>query len=181
MIYALIENNVVVKYPASDYDMKRANPSVSFPANITDELRSNFGMLPILPTEVPAFNPLTHRMVEVNPKLLDGVWTQSYAPVELSVEEAAIAETNLVDSYIAKMEELFDNKAAERRYHDRYTCSLRAGYPGPFQAEGTAFAQWMDACNMTAYGIMAAVKGGQRSMPTVEEFLSELPTLTWPN
>ena len=83
-------------------------------------------------------------------------------------------------AYIKAMEAMFDAKAAERRYASRMTCTARAGYAGPFQAEATAFAIWMDTCNMAAYGVMAQVKGGQRAQPTIAELLALLPTLTWP-
>jgi len=70
--------------------------------------------------------------------------------------------------------------AGERSYDDRFTCSLRAGYPGPFQAEGQAFAAWMDDCNMLAYQIMADVKKGLRPIPTEAELIAELPVIVWP-
>jgi len=82
--------------------------------------------------------------------------------------------------YIDALEKMFDTKAAERRYSSRLTCTLRAGYPGPFRAEGQAFALWMDTCNMTAYGIMNQFMTGQIPQPTVAEVLAAMPSLTWP-
>lgn len=82
--------------------------------------------------------------------------------------------------YIAALEDMFDAKAAERRYASRMTCTARAGYAGPFQEEATAFAIWMDTCNMTAYGVMAQVLSGHRAQPTLAELLDLMPTLTWP-
>ena len=58
-----------------------------------------------------------------------------------------------------------DATARERRYDNRITCALRAGYPGPFQAEGIAFASWMDQCNALAYQLLAEVVAGTRPMP----------------
>jgi len=74
----------------------------------------------------------------------------------------------------------YDAKAKEKRYDNRLTCALRAGYAGPFQAEGQAFAQWMDTCNAYAYGVMAEVVQGTRPLPTIDDLLAELPVLTWP-
>lgn len=82
--------------------------------------------------------------------------------------------------YISAMEEHYDTKAQERRYDNRLTCAIRAGYAGPFQAEGTAFAIWMDTCNALGYQIMAAVMTGARTPPTIGELISELPALMWP-
>ena len=74
-----------------------------------------------------------------------------------------------------------DAKAQERRYTDRFTCALRAGYPGPFQAEGAAFASWMDACNAYAYQLLVQVQAGTRPPPaSVAAFVEELPDLVWP-
>jgi hypothetical protein len=82
---------------------------------------------------------------------------------------------------ITAMEALFDKTAQSKRYHNRLTCALRAGYPGPFQAEGIAFATWMDSCNAVAYQMQAEIKAGTRTMPTtIEEALSFLPAIVWP-
>jgi hypothetical protein len=91
--------------------------------------------------------------------------------------EKQAAVQKVFDDALVKM---FDAKAAERNYESWRTVTLRAGYAGPFQAEGTAFGSWMDACNVYCYGVMAAVKNQQRMPPTVAQLLAELPTLTWP-
>ena len=75
-----------------------------------------------------------------------------------------------------------DEKKIEqaKKYDNRLTCTLRAGYAGPFQSEGLAFATWMDACNAHGYTEMEKVMTGQHPMPTVEELIAELPTPPWP-
>lgn len=85
-----------------------------------------------------------------------------------------------VAEYIAAMETMFDNKAKERHYDSRYTCALRAGYLGPFQAEGEAFAIWMDTCNAKCFQILDEVQSGVRSAPGIAELLAELPEMVWP-
>jgi hypothetical protein len=82
--------------------------------------------------------------------------------------------------YIGALESHYDATAQSRRYDSRLTCALRAGYPGPFQAEGLAFAIWMDECNAYAYGQMALVQGGGRAQPTPEGLVAELPPIAWP-
>jgi hypothetical protein len=77
--------------------------------------------------------------------------------------------------------EHLDSVAQARRYDSRVTCALRAGYPGPFQAEGQAFALWMDQCNAYGYQRLAAVQAGQQLPPeSVAAFLAELPPMVWP-
>ncbi len=89
-------------------------------------------------------------------------------------------QEELLAPYTSAMDELFNSTAQAKRYDSRVTCALRAGYPGPFHAEGLAFAQWMDACNALGYQLMAEVLGGQRPLPTVAEFLALLPAMEWP-
>lgn len=86
----------------------------------------------------------------------------------------------VVADFDAKLLALFDEKAAEKRYDNRITCALRAGYSGPFQADGVAFAQWMDDCNAHCYRVWDDVISGLRTTPTWAELLAELPTLAWP-
>lgn len=93
-----------------------------------------------------------------------------------SNETAAIPQL----MYISALETMYDAKAQERFYDDRYTCALRAGYVGPFQAEATAFAVWMDSCNLKAYGLLAQVLAGEIKQPTIAEVLAQMPELVWP-
>ena len=75
-----------------------------------------------------------------------------------------------------------DATARERRYDNRVTCALRAGYPGPFQAEGITFAAWMDQCNALAYQLLTEVAAGTRPMPDSPQALIDLmPAMEWPS
>lgn len=107
----------------------------------------------------------------------------AWTPAVIAAAEAARAAATpaiTVADYISAMEGMYDAKARERHYDNRYTCALRAGYAGPFQAEGAAFALWMDTCNALGYLIMAEVQAGTRPQPTIAALLAELPALTWP-
>ncbi|MCZ4321456.1 hypothetical protein [Pseudomonas anguilliseptica] len=73
-----------------------------------------------------------------------------------------------------------DSVAGERRYDSRFTCSLRAGFPGPFQAEGLAFAAFMDECNMVGYTMMKRAKAGEIPIPTDAELIAAMPVMVWP-
>lgn len=82
--------------------------------------------------------------------------------------------------YTALLDAHIDAKARERGYDSRVTCALRAGYPGPFQTEGQAFAPWMDDCYEKGQQVLADVTAGTRQMPTPEAFIAELPPMVWP-
>lgn len=86
-----------------------------------------------------------------------------------------------VSDYVLAMEAMFDAKAKERSYDTRYTCALRAGYPSPFQAEGLAFATWMDTCNGIGLQLLNDFQSGKIPPLTIPELLASLPELEWPS
>jgi len=70
--------------------------------------------------------------------------------------------------------------AGAKRYDSIHTAALRAGWPGPFHAEGLAFATWMDEVNAKCYEVLAQFEAGQIDEPTWEELLAMLPALQLP-
>lgn len=190
-------NTSTLEYPLSESDIKRANPNTSYPAVFAPGEPYAF----VFPTPQPEHNPVIRVAREIAPaQLQDGSWQQQWevAPrfteytdeqgVTHTVEEqeaAAIAAAAserreaTIASYESALDMHLDSKAKERRYNDRFTCALRAGFAGPYQAEGIAFAQWMDQCNSYAYAQIQLIESGQRQMPSVDEFLAELPLFEW--
>lgn len=106
----------------------------------------------------------------IRPRYVGGEWVDAGVPTPAQIES----------EYTAHLEVFYDSKAKERRYDNRITCALRAGYPGPFQPEGLAFALWMDDCNRHCYGVMEDVVAGERPLPSKAELIAELPMLEWP-
>lgn len=82
--------------------------------------------------------------------------------------------------YTAALDGFIDMTALRRGYDSRITCALRAAYPGPYQAEGLAFAQWMDACYQQGTQALTEVLAGKRKAPTIDAFLKSLPSMEWP-
>lgn len=85
-----------------------------------------------------------------------------------------------LEDYDAALTAHLDYAAQSKRYADRISCSVRAGYPGPFQAEGIAFATWMDTCNQIGYAILADYQAGNIPQPSVEDVIAALPPMVWP-
>lgn len=85
-----------------------------------------------------------------------------------------------LQDYDAALMGIYDRAAQSMGYMNWQTCALRAHRPGPFEAEGTAFYDWMEACNVKGYQILADVTGGKRTQPTIEQFLSEMPPFVRP-
>lgn len=169
-------------YPYTLNDLYRDNKDTSFPSILTDRLLAEYGLYKVKLVEAPIYDPLTQKLVEGVPVLLDGVWTQQWSTQPLTTEEQTVVKNKRIAEFEKALDDHLDSKARERRYNDRFTCALRAGYQGPYQTEGMVFAAWMDACNYKAYTILNEILTGGRQPPrTVEEFISQLPTLEWPN
>ena len=115
---------------------------------------------------VPDYDPATQQC-----RFVDGAW---------AVETPSRSDADIIKELTAALESHYDTEAQKKNYDNRFTCALRAGYAGPFQAEGVAFATWMDSCNAYGYQVIADVKGGKRTVPTAAELLAELPTIEWP-
>lgn len=86
-----------------------------------------------------------------------------------------------LEDFDAALTAHLDSTAQQRKYDNRVTCMVRAGFPGPFQAEAIAFATWCDTCNYDAYTLLSEVQAGTKPMPnSPKEFISMLPPMVWP-
>ena len=85
-----------------------------------------------------------------------------------------------LEDYDKALTDHLDAEARTHRYDNRINCALRAGYAGPYHAEGVAFAQWMDACNAAGYAILEDFQAGRIPQPTVAEVIATLPVMVWP-
>ena len=83
--------------------------------------------------------------------------------------------------YEGAIEELLETTAKEKGYKsaDRlfnYTSSSNVQW----KAEADTFTQWRDDMFEYCYQMLNQVATGQRSAPTVDELLDELPEIVWP-
>jgi hypothetical protein len=180
-MYVKIKDGAIERYPYTGTDLIRDNPDTSFPRGpLPDDLLAEWGVLPVQASMPPTFNPLTEKLVEQLPILYGTSWMQQWIIEPLSSQEAAAAQAQLLSQYTAALDAHLDAVAQQRRYDNRITCAVRAGYPGPFQAEGSAFAAWMDSCNAQGYQLLASVLAGTTPLPTVEAFIAGLPPMVWP-
>lgn len=175
-------NTTTLQYPVSEPDIRAAHPNTSWPQVFSPPA----GYDTVLPTTQPECDPITHKVVEVAPVNVAGRWVQEWlvVPHEVGQVAANIATDSArkIGAIAAALDAHFDAVAQARRYDNRITCALRAGYVGPFQAEGVAFAQWMDQCYTAAHVMLAEVQAGTRAMPaTIDEALALLPVMVWPN
>lgn len=109
-----------------------------------------------------------------------GQWVRGSDGVRVAAPPYVPTLDEVVKWKTAVMERHYDQVAQTHGYDTRYTCAMRAGYPGPFQAEGQSFGTWMDTCNALGYQIIEECRAGTREIPTDEELIALLPLMVWP-
>ena len=81
---------------------------------------------------------------------------------------------------VLQAQSMLDSFARTRGYDGILSaCSYVSSAVPQFAAEAARCVTLRDQVWATCYTIMAAVKAGTRTMPTVEQAISELPALTW--
>ena len=180
-MHALIKNGLVAKYPYSVHEYRAQHPNVSLPQEPTEAQLAEVGVSPVMPSARPEAR--VDQMVEsTDPVIQDGVWTQQWVVRPATPAERAANEAALLAQCDQALTWLFDSTAQARRYDNRITCAMRAGYAGPFQAEGQAFSRWMDACNAQAYALLEQVLAGKAPAPaSAQALLATLPAMSWPD
>lgn len=89
-MYVKATDSTVEAWPYNPEQVRRDNPSTSFPATLTDELLAAWNIYPVTIAPEPAFNSATQMVVvDENPALVDGVWTLGSTVVDKSVEDLA--------------------------------------------------------------------------------------------
>lgn len=90
---------------------------------------------------------------------------------------AEAAKRSLVGAIDAHVEEA----ARAREYND---AAALAGYVNStvpeWAGEAQAFVAWRDQVWLAAYGMLAEVEAGERSVPTASEIIGALPDIVWP-
>lgn len=132
----------------------------------------------------PSCDELTHEVQAGSVELLDGVWTRTWllVPLDAAViaERSAAAASASAYSLRYGLKSHLDVRAMERDWDTIDSAMNRAGYEGPYQAEGLAYAQWADACWLVYYAVVAGCNAGTRDWPTTDAMLAELPALALP-
>ena len=167
------------KIYSSLYDFRMEHRDTSYGELSSEEERNIHGLYTLHQT-YPEHDSELQDVLENGVEYIGGQYRRKYL-VNAKVLSAEQINTIMLSRYTAALGKHLDDVAKQRRYDNRITCSLRAGYPGPFQAEGVAFATWMDSCNAAAYQIWSDVRNGVRAAPaSIEAFIAELPVIDWP-
>ena len=90
-------------------------------------------------------------------------------------------EAEIIAAMERVIESYMDAIAQGRRWDNRWTYVARSGYPNAWQSEAAAYGQWMDACWAYAFQVQTDAQASNRTVPTAEELIAELPTMVWPD
>lgn len=114
----------------------------------------------------------------VNGDTWDGsVFTKPEAPVLTPAEYEARA----IALFSEAVQDHLDNEAIEHVYDGILSlCTYVSSPSDKFSSEGAAGVSWRDACWSYTYQVLADVKAGDRTEPTVKELIAELPDMVWP-
>lgn len=98
-------------------------------------------------------------------------------PEQVQAEELAKLEAQ----FSTAIQSYLDVTAQERRYDGIQTAITYRNDPNPqFAAEGEALFEWRSVVWTHSTVELDKVKAGQRDIPTVEDFIAELPAFEWP-
>ena len=95
-------------------------------------------------------------------------------PEPTKEEQQAFIQASLTQA----VQHVLDSKAQELNYDNCLSvCSYIDTGVARFDAEGKAFRAWRSLVWAKGYEILAQVKAGQRTIPTEEQLIAELPKL----
>lgn len=78
-MFVKIKDDAVEKFPYTLWQLQEDNPNTSFPDVIPETILNGYGVHTVTETARPAEDFATQEVVENNPVLTDGVWTQSWS------------------------------------------------------------------------------------------------------
>lgn len=126
-----------------------------------------------LPDNPPAYDSLVSTLQVMTPIAADATEIP-YTIVPRPAEQIVANLTNVVQAYL-------DATARQRNYDGILSlCSYAASAHPKFGPEGLAGVAWRDAVWASCYSILADVQAGQRTVPTADELMAELPAMAWP-
>lgn len=84
-MYVKVRNGVAENYSIGQ--LRKDNPNVSFPKNITNDELARWDVYPVQPQNPPLFDRATQDCVRVSPTLQNGVWVETWLITNVSSEE----------------------------------------------------------------------------------------------
>lgn len=136
----------------------------------------------------PLISPNKGRWLPDNPPAYDSLTSTLQVMTPIAANATEIPYTvvprpadQIVANLTAVVQKHLDDTARTRNYDGILSlCSYAASANPQFGPEGLAGVAWRDAVWAACYSILADVQAGQRTVPTADQLLAELPTMVWP-
>jgi hypothetical protein len=191
-------------YPYSDAKLRRDNPGTSFPRVLTDSIRAEYGVFPVVEVSTPAYDPFTQNVARVDPIPINGVWTEQWAVTDASAEQIAERTEQQRDRKKAEVISEYDTrlyagitlgglpiKASDRNIinaiganrHPKASRKLVvSGQPVTLAdtqivALEAAIADYTDKLNLHSFNLFTAISAAQ----TLAELAAINPATDWPS
>lgn len=133
-MYIKIENGQLFQYPYSISQLRSNLPDVSLPQNIPDSLLAKYGVFKVKQTVRPEID-YTQNLIEKEPQLIDGEWTQVFSVVPAPTEELLQRVLNLRAKEYPPMSDYLDGIVkGDQAQVDKYIAdclAVKAKYPKP--------------------------------------------------
>ena len=131
-MYIKIKNSLIEKYPYSISQLKQDNKDTSFSAEMSDERLADWEVYPVIQVSYPEVD-YTKDVVEGEPQLIDGNWTQVWNVTnkpqtevdKITVELRAEAYRNESDPLFFKAQR---GEATHEEWLDKVN-EIKARYP----------------------------------------------------
>lgn len=86
-----------------------------------------------------------------------------------------------IETYESAIQSFVDETARARQFRDGVTLASYVASTNPaWAAEAQAFVAWRDEVWAYSYQELARYLAGERQQPSIEQILSELPSVNWP-
>ncbi|WP_411037304.1 hypothetical protein [Shinella sp. BYT-45] len=109
------------------------------------------------------------------------MWTPDPAIIITAEAKAEQAKAALLAQFSGAIQAQLDAKARERQYDSVQTAVSYRNDPNPtFAAEAEALFAWRSAVWSYSTTELGKVAVGERQVPTIEDFIDELPAFEWP-
>lgn len=102
-----------------------------------------------------------------------------------NIEESSFAEQQAL--FLQMVDEVLNQTCRQRGYDNILNCiSYRSDIPQTalyaekFRKEGNTAWEWRNKVYSYCYTQLALIQNGQREIPTLASFKTELPTIVWP-
>jgi len=102
---------------------------------------------------------------------------EGYAEEFLPDDDAELQPTinDIAKQFEDAIQSHLDAEAQAKNYDNINTACSYAAAPNPFQLESLSFVTWRGNVWAYCYQELAKVQSGERSLPTLEQIISELP------